>query len=315
MSVLFYFAPSARNTFEEKKKMEATATARLANGRIKTAKEKHPVLVIGGNGKTGRKVIQQLEAMDWPVKNASRSGEIRFDWHDTRTWADALQGMQSVYITYQPDLAVPGATEAIGYLAGVAAAAGVKKLVLLSGRGEKEAQECETIIMNAGLDWTIVRASWFCQNFSEGSFYEPVMAGHVALPAGNVGEPFIDADDIAAVVVAAITETGHEGELYEVTGPRLLTFREAVAEIAKANGKAIHYQRISMEAYAAELAAYDLPADLIWLITYLFTEVLDGRNEKVSDGVERALGRKPVDFAEFARKAAAEGAWDNGILQ
>ncbi|WP_118973415.1 SDR family oxidoreductase [Taibaiella koreensis] len=289
--------------------MEATATARQANGRIKTAKEKHPVLVIGGNGKTGRKVMQHLEAMDWPVKNASRSGDIRFDWHDTRTWAAALQGMQSVYITYQPDLAVPGATEAIGYLVTTAAQAGVKKLVLLSGRGEQEAQECEQIIMGSGLDWTIVRASWFCQNFSEGSFYEPIMAGHVALPAGNVGEPFIDADDIAAVAVAAITETGHDGEIYEVTGPRLLTFREAVATIEEATGRPIHYQRITMEAYAAELAAYALPEDLIWLITYLFTEVLDGRNEKICDGVERALGRKATDFADFARKAAAEGAW------
>ncbi|WP_118951566.1 SDR family oxidoreductase [Taibaiella helva] len=295
--------------------MEATTTARLANGRIKSEKEKHPVLVIGGNGKTGRKVVKRLEAMSWSVKNASRSGEIHFDWHDTRSWAGALQGMQSVYITYQPDLAVAGATEAISSLAEVAVAAGVKKLVLLSGRGEQEAQECETIVMNTGLDWTIVRASWFCQNFSEGSFYEPVMAGQVALPAGNVGEPFIDADDIAAVVVAAITETGHEREIYEVTGPRLLTFREAVAEIARATGKIIHYQRISMEAYATELAAYELPADLIWLITYLFTEVLDGRNEKIGDGVERALGRKPTDFTDFARKAAAEGAWAEGIVR
>jgi len=289
--------------------MEATTTARLANGRIKSEKEKYPVLVIGGNGKTGRKVVKRLEAMGWPVKNASRSGEIHFDWHDTRSWAGALQGMQSVYITYQPDLAVAGATEAISSLAEVAVAAGVKKLVLLSGRGEQEAQECETIVMNTGLDWTIVRASWFCQNFSEGNFLEPIQAGHVALPAGDIGEPFVDADDIADVAVAALTEAGHGKKVYEVTGPRLLTFKEAIAEIAKATGRDIKYEQVPAKAYTDLLSEYGLPKDLIWLVNYLFTEVMDGRNESIADGVQQALGRKATDFSEFVKKAAATGVW------
>lgn len=275
----------------------------------KTTTEKTPVLVIGGGGKTGSRVVKKLENLGWPVKNASRSSSTKFDWHDIDTWGPALQGIDQVYITYQPDLAVPGATDAIRKLTKIAAKAGVRKLVLLSGRGETEAQECEEIVIASGLEWTVVRASWFFQNFNEGNFLDPIMAGFVALPAGDVREPFVDAEDIADVAVAALTEEGHTGKIYEVTGPRLITFREAIAEIAKASGRPIQYQQITMKEYAAELAHYNLPKDLIWLITYLFTEVLDGRNEKITHGVEEALGRKPTDFSDFVKKAAAEGAW------
>lgn len=253
--------------------------------------------------------------MGWPAVNASRSGDVHFDWQSPATWAPALQGFVSVYITYQPDLAVPGAVEAIRELAATAARMGVKKLVLLSGRGEHEAQECEQAIKDCGLSWTIVRASWFCQNFNEGSFYEQVMAGHIALPAGNVGEPFVDAEDIADVAVVSLTEEGHDGKVYEVTGPRLLTFAEATGEIAQATGRTIRYEQVPIDAYASMLKDFDLPPDLIGLITYLFTEVLDGRNESIANGVKEALGRKATDFADFARKAAAEGAWADEVLQ
>jgi uncharacterized protein YbjT (DUF2867 family) len=185
---------------------------------------------------------------------------------------------------------------------------------LLSGRGEEEAQACEKVVMNSGVDWTIVRASWFNQNFSEGNFLEAILVGHVALPAGDVGEPFVDADDIADVAVAALTEEGHNEEIYEVTGPRLLTFREAIREIADATGKNIQYEQVTMEEYAAVLKQYELPDNLIWLVTYLFTEVLDGRNANLTDGVERALGRKPTDFSEFIKKSLASGVWDKNAV-
>jgi uncharacterized protein YbjT (DUF2867 family) len=271
--------------------------------------KKKSILVIGGKGKTGGRVAQKLKESGWPVRIASRSTVPAFDWHDAQGWEAALVGIDSVYITYQPDLAVPGATDAIRELSKIAVTAGVKKLVLLSGRGEEEAQECEQIIINSGLDWTIVRASWFSQNFSEGSFYEAIMGGHVALPAGDTGEPFIDVDDIADVAVVALTEDGHDSKIYEVTGPRLITFKEAVKEIAEVTGKNIQYEQLRMEDYKAQLTEYELPADIIWLISYLFTEVMDGRNEYITNGVEQALGRKPTDFSEFVRKAAAEGAW------
>ncbi|MBT1698050.1 NAD(P)H-binding protein [Fulvivirgaceae bacterium PWU4] len=270
---------------------------------------KNRILVLGANGKTGGRIVQRLTTLGWPVQSAARSTTPRFDWDDSTTWAPVLQNIHSVYISFQPDLAMPGAVKTVKQFAAAAVKSGVKKMVLLSGRGEEEAQECEKVIKEAIDDWTIIRASWFSQNFSEGNFLKPVLAGHVALPVGNVKEPFIDTDDIADVAVAALTEEGHSGQLYEVTGPRLLSFKEAVEEIGKATGKEIRYEQISSKEYAVMLKEYGLPDDLISLITYLFCEVLDGRNTSVTDGVQRALGRKPTDFSEYVKKSAATGVW------
>jgi len=156
----------------------------------------------------------------------------------------------------------------------------------------------------------VVRCSWFNQNFSEGYMLEPILGGELALPAGDVPEPFVDAEDIADVAVAALTEDGHTGEIYELTGPRLLTFAEAVGEIGAATGRELRYAQVSMDEYAAAAAEQDMPDDVIWLIRYLFSEVLDGRNASLTDGVQRALGREPRDFTDFAHEAAASGAFD-----
>jgi len=273
------------------------------------AQERKPTLVIGGTGKTGRRVAERLAARGLPIRIGSRSGTPPFDWEDRASWAPALRGTGAAYITYFPDLAVQGAVAAIRDLAGVALANGVRRLVLLSGRGEEEARHSEQVLQQSGADWTIVRASWFSQNFSEGALLDAVLAGEIALPAGAVGEPFIDADDIADVAVAALTQGGHVGQLYEVTGPRLLTFAEATAEIAQASGRPVRYTEVSAADFAAMMAEQAVPAEVTGLLTYLFTTVLDGRNARLADGVQRALGRPPRDFADYARDAAATGIW------
>jgi uncharacterized protein YbjT (DUF2867 family) len=182
--------------------------------------------------------------------------------------------------------------------------------VLLSGRGEEEAQAAEAEVRRSGVPWTIVRCAWFCQNFSEDYPLDWIVAGEVALPAGDVPEPFVDAEDIADVAVAALVEGGHEGRVYELTGPRMLTFAEAVSEIGRATGREIAFIPVSFEEYGAVLAEKDLPDDVIALIRYLFVEVLDGRNAHVSNGVQEALGRPARDFGDYARRAAATGVWD-----
>jgi uncharacterized protein YbjT (DUF2867 family) len=272
-------------------------------------KSKQQVLVLGGKGKTGSRVVQRLTELGYPVRIGSRSAVTPFDWENSQTWEPVLQGMDAVYITYQPDLAVPEAVPAIKQFSDLAVKKGVKHLVLLSGRGEPEAQECEHIVMNAGANWTIVRASWFFQNFSEGYMLEPILAGFVALPVGDMGEPFIDTDDIAEVVVAALTNDMHHGQLYEVTGPRLLSFKEAISEIAAATGRSIQYQEVSIDEYTAMLKEYQVPQEYIGLLTYLFTEVLDGRNAVITDGIEVALGRKATDFQAWVAKTAPTGVW------
>jgi uncharacterized protein YbjT (DUF2867 family) len=266
-------------------------------------------LVIGGNGKTGRRVVKRLEARGLPVRIGSRAGRPPFDWEDPSTWEPALQGVDAVYLTYYPDIAVPGSVDAVQAVVDLALVLGIRRLVLLSGRGEDEARRAEQVLQESGADWTILRCSWFAQNFSESYFREPLVAGELVLPAGDVGEPFVDADDIADTAVAALTEDGHAGRLYELTGPRLLTFADAVAEIAAASGREIRYSPVTPEQYAAALTAEGAPEDVVWLFTYLFTTVLDGRNAHLTDGVQRALGRQPRDFADFARAAAAAGAW------
>ena len=269
-----------------------------------------PVLVLGATGKTGRRVAGRLTAAGIPVRSGSRSGTPPFDWHEPATWAPALDGVRAAYISYYPDLAVPGAVEATGKFAGLAVERGVNRLVLLAGRGEEEAERAEQAVADSGADLTIVRSTWFMQNFSEGDFLPQLLGGLVTLPAGDMVEPFVDIDDLADVAVAALTEDGHVGQLYELTGPRLLTFAEAIDEISGATGREIQYAPVSVEEFAAAMATQGVPREAIEIFSFLFGEILDGRNAHITDGVQRALGREPRDFRDFARDAAAAGAWD-----
>jgi uncharacterized protein YbjT (DUF2867 family) len=270
----------------------------------------NPILVLGGTGKTGRRVVERLRTRGLPVRVGSRSAVPPFDWDDTSTWAPVLRGVKSAYVSYYPDVALPGAAETVGSFAALAVKSGVPRLVLLSGRGEPGAEQAEQAVGASGAEVTILRSAWFAQNFSEDYMLEHVLSGVVALPAGQTPEPFIDADDIAEVAVAALTGDRHVGELYEVTGPRLLTFTEAIEEIARASGRDIRYVPVSIEEHAAAAAQQGVPAEVIDALTHLFGEVLDGRNAHLADGVQRALGREPRDFSLYARDAAASGVFN-----
>ncbi|UCD61207.1 MAG: NAD(P)H-binding protein [Flavobacteriaceae bacterium] len=273
-------------------------------------RKKQNILVLGGKGKTGRRVANRLVKKGQIVRIGSRSENPSFDWEDPSTWKGALQGMESVYITFQPDLAVPGAKEAIEGFTNLAVKSGVRKVVLLSGKGEQEAEECERIVMNSGLDWTIVRASWFNQNFSESFFLDPILAGHVALPKNEAQVPYVDANDIADVVVAALLDDKHNNEIYELTGPRTLTFSDVVREISVATGREIQFTPISMEDYNAMMKEFNLPDGYLWLINYLFEEVLVASNSIVTNDIEKVLGRKPIDFTAYANEVAKSRVWD-----
>lgn len=263
-------------------------------------------LVIGGTGKTGRRVAEKLTALGRPVRIGSRSGEPAFDWNEPASWGPALEGVDRVYVTYYPDLGFPGAAEHVGAFARAAVAAGARRLVLLSGRGEEAAQRSEDALKESGADWTVVRAAWFNQNFDESFFLEPVLAGEIALPTADAVEPFVDTEDIADVVVAVLGDDRHIGRTYELSGPRLLSFAEVAAELSKATGREISYVPVSQEDYRAVLRENGLPEEFV----DLFTLITDGRNAHLVDGVEEVLGRKPRDFADFAREAAGRGVWD-----
>jgi uncharacterized protein YbjT (DUF2867 family) len=268
------------------------------------------VLVTGATGKTGRRIAARLQAIGVPVREGSRRADPPFDWADRGTWEDALRGVGAAYLTYFPDLAVPGAAETVGELAEHAVGLGVRRLVLLSGRGEVGAQYGEQLVQASGADWTVIRSAWFMQNFSEGHLLDPVLSGVIALPAGDIAEPFVDVDDITDVAIAAFSDDRHIGQLYEVTGPRLLTFAEAAAEIGDAIGRDVGYRDVAGPEARDELIRIGLPGEMADDLTALFAEVLDGHNGYLTDGVQKALDREPRDFADFARAAAASGAWN-----
>ena len=267
-----------------------------------------PILVIGATGKTGARVAARLEALGHPVRRASRSAAIPFDWENPATWPAVLDGVAAAYVTYFPDLAFPGAVEKVEALAAAARKAGIGKLVLLSGRGEHHARLGEEAVRASGVPFTLVRAAWFAQNFSEGYLRGPILAGVLPMPGGDIREPIIDIADIADVVVAALTEDGHTGKLYEVTGPRLMSFAQMAEALSQALGRPIVHQPITFEDFHAgiERVGGEFVANVF---TAIARETLDGRNAHVTDGVEEALGRQPRDFVAFAEDAAKAGAW------
>jgi uncharacterized protein YbjT (DUF2867 family) len=272
-------------------------------------KEKDLTLVLGGTGKTGRRVVERMTVRGYSVRAGSRSAVPSFDWNNEAGWDACLEGVTAVYITYAPDLAMPGAADSIRTFVELAKRRGVRRAVLLSGRGEEEAQACERIVQQSGLAWTIVRASWFNQNFSEGAFIDMVLSGAITLPAGDQVEPFVDVDDIADVVVAALTDDHHDGQIYEVTGPRLMSLADVAADLSRAAGREIAYVDVPHDAFVSEVASSGAPEEVVWMLDYLFATVLDGRNAHLTDGVQRALGREPRDFRDYAREVAASGLW------
>jgi len=269
-------------------------------------------LVLGATGKTGRRITERLEAAGLAFRRGSREANPPFDWEDRSTWDAVIDGVHAVYICFQPDLAVPGALESIQAFTDLAVKSGVRKLVLLSGRGEIEAEQAERVVQNSGIDWTILRASWFCQNFSEAHFLEPILQGELALPVGQVAEPFVDAEDIAECAIAALTRPGHTNQLYELTGPRALTFADAVTDIARSTRRNIEFVAVPADAYRQAMEQEQLPQELIDLVLYLFTTVLDGRNTPIADGVQRVLGRPARDFSDYVQRTAATGIWGDG---
>jgi len=268
-----------------------------------------PVVIIGNTGKTGSRVQQRLESMNINTRGVSRSSTPVFDWEQPDTWHEALAGAQALYVSYQPDLAVPNAAKDIQALTEVAKAAGTKHVVLLSGRGEPGAQRAEKILELSGLDWNVVRASWFMQNFSESFMREGIVSGTLALPADHVLEPFVDADDIADVAVAMLTKPELRNRVAEVTGPRAITFAEGVDIIAKATNTCIDYQPLTIDQFIDALKQESTPDDILWLMRELFTNVLDGRNTPITTGVSDVLGRPATSFRDYARRAARIGAW------
>ncbi|MFJ9815645.1 NmrA family NAD(P)-binding protein [Streptomyces sp. NPDC101151] len=267
------------------------------------------VVVTGASGRTGSRVAEAARAAGMTVRAASRTQG--FDWRDRSTWAQVLRGADAAYLVYPSDVGAPEAAEAVGHLAREAVRQEVRRLVLLSARGEEQALPTEEALRGSGADWTVVRAAWFAQNFSEGPLVAELREyGELVFPGGAVREPFVDVRDIADVVVAALTDGDrYAGQVLEVSGPRLLTFGEAVAEIAAVTGRELSYRAVPAPRYGERLAGFGVPREEADYLVDLFGSLLDGRNAHLSDGVRQVLGREPRDFGDFVREAAGAGVW------
>jgi uncharacterized protein YbjT (DUF2867 family) len=268
-----------------------------------------PTVILGGTGKTGSRVTERLRAAGTPVRPVGRRTPIPFDWADRGTWDAAIAGADRAHVAYAPDLAVPGALEDVQALTERLVTGGVQRIVLLSGRGEPEAADAEDVVIASGVEWGVVRCSWFFQNFTESYLRDPLVQGALHLPAGAVSEPFVDLDDVADVAAATLLDASLTGRIHELTGPELLTFGDVTEIVSRYTDRDIDYIPISAEEYSQAALAEGVPADVVSLLRYLFAVVLDGRNESVTDGVEQALGRAPRSFESFAAASAAAGLW------
>lgn len=272
--------------------------------------EDSTVLVLGGTGMTGRRVAARLRARGIPVRIASRTGQPPFDWDDPTTWARAVRGVAAVYVVYSPDLGLLRAPRVIRSFTELAVDSGATRLVLLSGRGRDDVEASEHAIRDSGEQWTILRTAWLHQNFSEGILLPAVRAGLVALPANDVPEPFVDAADVADVAVAALTEDGHNGREYELTGPELLTFTQTTTLISQAIGREVAYRSVTPQLFTRELLRRNIPRAEAALLATVFTTVLGGRNAHLTTDVHQVLGRPHRTFADYVRKTAATGVWE-----
>lgn len=267
------------------------------------------IAIVGATGKTGARVLETLQGLGYATRGLSRNSVHTFDWADQAGWRQALDGVQAAYVTYYPDLAIPQAESDIRAFVALAKSIGIKHLVLLSGRGEDGAQRAENVVMESGLEWNIVRASWFMQNFSESFMLDGLKAGELLLPEPKAEEPFIDVDDIADVAVAALTRPELRNRLLEVTGPELLSFAHCVEAIAAASKRDIRFQTAPVEPYLDGARAQGLPDDIAWLLNELFVNVLDGRNENTTATVEEVLGRPARSFQNYIISSVPTGLW------
>jgi uncharacterized protein YbjT (DUF2867 family) len=271
-------------------------------------------LILGGTGKTGRRIASRLTAAGHQVRTASRTGgDVRLDLDDPATYPEALNGVAAAYLI-EPSLnnGVAGPPRMAG-LVQAARVAGVSRLVLLSAPGAGHEghplHTTEQVVRDSGLAWTFLRPNWFAQNFSEDFWLPAVRSGTLALPAGRGRVPFIDAEDIADVATAALTEDRHAGQAYELSGPRAIGFGEAAELIAEASGRPLRYVAVTPEAFLEQQLSYGVPPAVAQRRTDLVASVSTDAHTALADGVERALGHAPRRFEDFVVAAAATGCW------
>jgi uncharacterized protein YbjT (DUF2867 family) len=263
--------------------------------------------VTGSSGIVGRRVVAELHRRGLAARPASRSADPPFELTDPTTWEACLSGVGRLVL-----ISPEGVPVHPDFLA-VAAASGVERVSLLSDKGAdvmrvERLLAAEQLVKDGGLPWSIVRPDWFDQDFDESFFQPGIMAGEVAVPIGEVRQGFIDAHDIAAVLVETLLGADHLGKTYVLTGPEALSFPAALEIIGRVSGRGV---RFSGDADTYRRGQLGLGVDPGQVQRELDNfERLAALGDAVPTGdVERVLGRPATSFETYATRAAAGGAW------
>ena len=266
-------------------------------------------LVIGASGTTGRRVVARLVAAGHGAKAASRhatpvpgAAPVRFDWYDPSTHADALAGADRVYLIPPPADSDPAAVM-VPFLR-QARAAGVHRAVLLSSSAIPEGGPAVGSVHRALPDlieqWAVLRPSWFMQNFTGTHAHALSIREHgsilTATGSGRVG--FIDAEDIAAVAVQALTgEHAPDTDLI-LTGPEALSYDDIAAIMTKVTGRLVVHRSLSYEQMRDRLAA-EIPEEFAAMLADLDRAIAAGSEDRVTNSVQRLTGRPARTFRAF----------------
>ena len=271
------------------------------------------VLVTGGTGNTGRRISARLGELGFVARVASRSGsgsgQVRFDWADASTHAEALRGVSRVYLVAPALVADPSAM--MGAFIERALAGGVRRLVLLSSSAiSEDAPGLGAVarrLRETAPEWAVLRPSWFMQNFIDPRQPHAVSLqrdGVVVTSTGTGRVGFVDADDIAEVGVRALVDGRSHDAAHVITGPEALGYDEVAAIVGGVTGRTMRHVAVSDEQARARLVQAGLPEGYAALLVGLDAAIRDGAEDRVTDTVLRVTGRAPRGFAAFVRAHA-----------
>lgn len=277
------------------------------------------ILLTGGTGKTGRRIAAGLAAQGIKPRIASRDVKaagphaVHFDWADAATHGPALDGVDAAYLV--APAGVPDPLHAMVPFLHAALEAGVRRYVLLSAsslaEGEPMMGQVHAFLRGTAPEWVVLRPTWFMQSFSEQQHLPTIRdEGAIYTAAGDGRVPFIHADDIAAVGVAALLgKVAGDGD-HVLTGPRALSYGDAASIIAAAAGRPVRHQRLSEDALAKRLAGHGLPPPYAAALAAMDTAVAHGSEDRITDAVQVITGRTPISFEAFA--ASNRDCWTAG---
>ncbi|MBU6534132.1 NAD(P)H-binding protein [Streptomyces sp. NPDC057245] len=263
-------------------------------------------LVIGATGTTGSRTAAGLTAAGHRVRAASRRATpvagaepVAFDWYEPATHPAALDGADRVYLV--PPVGDPEPAAVMLPFLRQARAAGVRRAVLLSSSAVPAGGPAVGAVHQAlpGLfeQWAVLRPSWFMQNFTGTHAHARGIRdeGVVRTAAGDGRVGFVDAGDIAAVAVRALTDARVPGTDLVLTGPETLSHDDIAAIATEVTGRPVVHRRLSVEQLAEHLAG-EVPARFAELLAGLDSAIAAGAEDRVTDTVRRVTGQAPRSF-------------------